>query len=563
MGNTLFLMKSFRLLLDYQPWRLLLLFVLTILLGAGQGFSVALLIPFLQLLEVGTGGDANPLVRFFASVSEKAGIDLTFENVIIAYVVLLSLLALLYYGKTLLQSAYQQNFSYQVRRRLFRKIILGDWTALSSKKRHNHLQVLTEEVPKLNDYYYYYLDILTRAIITAAYLFYAFLLSPGFTALVIITGLLVFLLMRRFLSRSARLGGDYVESFNRLLKYVDDFWTSVKIAKVHHSEAFYYRKFDRANRDILKLQHRLTRNYALPQLLYKLSGIAVLVTVIYFGYRVEQIPLASFFILIVLFARILPQFASMNSELSFIFANMASAKMVLDLDASFEERTFPQVQHKEGLSVKKEIRIEEIHFSYDGGVHIFTGFSETIPANSLTGIVGESGRGKTTLIDLIAGLQKPRVGHIKIDGKTLDDNLLPRWKSSIGYLPQDAFFIDGSIRENLVWDSAPDITDQEIWNVLKQVNADGLIARQPEGLDTEVANYAYYFSGGERQRLALARVLLRKPRLLILDEATSSLDLENEKRIMEVIARLKQNITIIYITHRESVYPWFDHVIRL
>ncbi len=563
MGNTLFLLKSFRLLLDYQPWRLLLLFVLTILLGAGQGFSVALLIPFLQLLEVGTGGDANPLVRFFASVSEKAGIDLTFENVIITYVVLLSLLALLYYGKTLLQSAYQQNFSYQVRRRLFRKIILGDWTALSSKKRHNHLQVLTEEVPKLTDYFYYYLDILTRAIITAAYLFYAFLLSPGFTALVIITGLLVFLFMRRFLRRSARLGGDYVESFNRLLKYVDDFWTSVKIAKVHHSEAFYYKKFDRANRGILKLQYRLTRNYALPQLLYKLAGMVVLVAVIYLGYRVEQIPLASFFILIVLFARILPQFAGINSELSYIFATMASVKLVLNLDASFEEREFPQVRKEDGIRVRKEIRIEDIHFGYSGSRPLFTGFSETIPANNLTGIVGESGRGKTTLIDLIAGLQKPHTGRIKIDGKVLDDSLLPRWKSSIGYLPQDAFFIDGSIRENLVWDSGPGSTDEEIWKVLKQVNADELINRQPKKLDTEVANYAYYFSGGERQRLALARVLLRKPYLLILDEATSSLDLENEKRIMEVIARLKQDITIIYITHRESVYPWFDHVIKL
>ena len=150
-----------------------------------------------------------------------------------------------------------------------------------------------------------------------------------------------------------------------------------------------------------------------------------------------------------------------------------------------------------------------------------------------------------------------------VDGKTLDNSLLPAWKSSIGYLPQDSFFVDGSIRENLVWDSGKDIADDEIWKVLRQVNVDELIKRQASGLDTELANYAYYFSGGERQRLALARVLLRKPRLLILDEATSSLDAENEKRIMETIAQLKKNITILFITHRESVYPWFDQMIRL
>ncbi|MFO7552914.1 MAG: ATP-binding cassette domain-containing protein, partial [Haliea sp.] len=278
---------------------------------------------------------------------------------------------------------------------------------------------------------------------------------------------------------------------------------------------------------------------------------------------VEQVPLASFFILIVLFARIFPQFAGINSELSYIFANMASVKMVLKLDETFEDRGFPAISKEDALQVKKEIRLEDLHFAYAESDALFAGFSAVIKAGKLTGIVGESGRGKTTLIDIIAGLQKPQSGKILIDGKPLDDSLLPRWKSSIGYLPQDSFFIDGSIRENLVWDSGQTIDDEEIWSVLEQVNVDELIRRQPQGLDTSLANYAYYFSGGERQRLALARVLLRKPHLLILDEATSSLDADNEKRIMEVITRLKRHITILFITHRESVYPWFDQMIRL
>lgn len=562
-SNYLFLLRSFRLLLEYQPWRLVLLFVLTLVLGTTQGFSIALLIPFLQLLEVGEGAGSNSLVAFFTNFSEKTGIPITFESVLLAYLVLLTIIALLTYGKSLFQAAYQQDFSYQIRRRLFRKIILSDWPSLNSKSRHNHLQVLTEEVPKLTDYYYFYLQILTRIIITAAHLFYAFLVSARFTTLVVVTGVLTFVLMRGFLRRSARLGDRYVGSFNRLLKYIDDFWVTVKIAKVHNSERFYFDKFDNANKDILKLQYRLTRNYALPQLLYKLAGIVVLVAVIYMGYRVEQVPLASFFILIVLFARIFPQFAGINSELSYIFSDIASVKMVLKLDETFEERGFPEVKHGDALQVKKDIRIEDLHFAYPNAEPLFAGFSASIQANRLTGIVGESGRGKTTLIDLIAGLQKPYAGQIMVDGKTLDDSLLPAWKSSIGYLPQDSFFVDGSIRENLVWDSGKNFSDYEIMQVLKQVNIDELINRQPKGLDTELANYAYYFSGGERQRMALARVLLRKPRLLILDEATSSLDAENEKRIMEVIENLKKHITILFITHRESVYPWFDQMIRL
>jgi ATP-binding cassette subfamily C protein len=177
--------------------------------------------------------------------------------------------------------------------------------------------------------------------------------------------------------------------------------------------------------------------------------------------------------------------------------------------------------------------------------------------------VGQSGRGKTTLIDLIAGLQKPAAGRILIDGVMLDEDMLPRWKAGLGYLPQDPFFIDGTLRENLVWDSGSGISDEEIMTVLGQVNAAHLVARFRKGLDAFLVNWHTSFSGGECQRLALARVLLRRPSVLLLDEATSSLDAENEATVMEVLARLKERVTIVFVTHRESVTRWFDEVIKI
>ena len=215
------------------------------------------------------------------------------------------------------------------------------------------------------------------------------------------------------------------------------------------------------------------------------------------------------------------------------------------------------------MGIKKGIQLENISFSYPDGEKLFEGFSAEIKANAITGIVGQSGRGKTTLIDLIAGLQKPGAGKIMIDGRLLDDDLFQPWKAGLGYLPQDLFFIDGTLRENLVWDSDSDISDEEIRTVLEQVNATHLVKRFRKGLDAFVVNYPFTFSGGECQRLALARVLLRKPSLLLLDEATSSLDAENEATIMEVLVKLKERITIVFVTHRESVTKWFDSVIKL
>ena len=147
--------------------------------------------------------------------------------------------------------------------------------------------------------------------------------------------------------------------------------------------------------------------------------------------------------------------------------------------------------------------------------------------------------------------------------RLLEEDLLQRWKAGLGYLPQDSFFIDGTLRENLVWDSGGGISDEEIWSVLEQVNAIHLVKRFGKGLDAFIVNYPFIFSGGECQRLALARVLLRKPSLLLLDEATSSLDAENETTIMEVLFKLKARITIIFVTHRSSLLRWFDSVIKL
>lgn len=150
-----------------------------------------------------------------------------------------------------------------------------------------------------------------------------------------------------------------------------------------------------------------------------------------------------------------------------------------------------------------------------------------------------------------------------IDDLPIEDNMLPHWKTSIGYLPQEVFFIDRSFRENLVWDSQEQISDEDIFNVLQQVNAIYLVKRYKKELDEYIVNYQFNFSGGECQRLALARVLLRRPQFLLLDEATSSSDTENENQIMELISVLKNKMTIIFVTHRHSTLSYCDKVIKL
>ncbi len=180
-----------------------------------------------------------------------------------------------------------------------------------------------------------------------------------------------------------------------------------------------------------------------------------------------------------------------------------------------------------------------------------------IDAGKTTAMVGLSGAGKSTIADLVMGLIKPGKGIILIDGKPLTDT--SSWRNQIGYVAQDTFLFNDTVKNNLLF-ADEDADDDEIWRALKSASAREFVINLPQGLDTLIGDRGVILSGGERQRLALARALLRKPSLLIMDEATSNLDSENEKNILQSIEKLHGDISILMIAHRLSTIKNADHI---
>ena len=174
-----------------------------------------------------------------------------------------------------------------------------------------------------------------------------------------------------------------------------------------------------------------------------------------------------------------------------------------------------------------------------------------IRAHATTAIVGPSGAGKSTFADLLMGLLSPSSGQLLVDDVPLSPERLQAWRSQIGYVAQETFLFHDTVRANLAW-ASPGADDGAVWRALEQAAAADFVRALPAGLDTIVGDRGVLLSGGERQRLSLARALLRQPQLLILDEATSSLDSENERRIQAAIDHLHEQITIVVITHRLS-----------
>lgn len=210
-------------------------------------------------------------------------------------------------------------------------------------------------------------------------------------------------------------------------------------------------------------------------------------------------------------------------------------------------------------SFQKGISLENISFNYPGRDRALTGVSVFIPKGSFTAFVGESGAGKTTTADMLLRLLSPESGTILIDAIPIQEYEISSFLNHVGYVPQESFLFNSSIRDNLLW-ASPSATDQDIWDALRLANISDFVQSLPEQLNTFVGDRGVALSGGQRQRIALARALIKKPDILILDEATNALDSESERLIMQSIDLIAPFTTIIVIAHRLSTIARADLV---
>ena len=203
------------------------------------------------------------------------------------------------------------------------------------------------------------------------------------------------------------------------------------------------------------------------------------------------------------------------------------------------------------LGLKERLQFNNATFSYPGREPTLKCINLEVKKGMMTALVGQSGAGKTTVVDLMLGLHQQAEGDILLDGKALSEYDLNSYRQKVGYVPQDPQLFNTTVRENLLW-SEPGASEQDIWHACSLANADQFVRELPDQLETVLGDRGVRLSGGQRQRLALARAIIRKPDLLILDEATSSLDSESEKLIQQSIDKLAGELTIVVIAHRLS-----------
>ena len=209
-----------------------------------------------------------------------------------------------------------------------------------------------------------------------------------------------------------------------------------------------------------------------------------------------------------------------------------------------------------------EITFDHVDFAYVPGEPVLKQATFTVPDQKLTAIVGDSGSGKSTILNLIAKYYEPTGGTIAIGGRPTDHVAAERVLEQISMVDQDVFLFDDTIRDN-IRHARPDATDGEIEAACREANCDGFIRSMEKGYDTPTGENGAKLSGGERQRISIARALLKDAPIVLLDEATASLDVENETKVQGALSRLLQGKTVLVIAHRMRTVAGADHIVVL
>lgn len=539
---------------------------LMLAVSATEGLGLLLLMPLLGLVGVEEPNTMPRVSSWFDAVFARLGTSATLGSVLTVYVLITAFRVVLQRVQLQTTTSLQQRFTTSMRVRVYRAIVGAEWYFLVTRRPSEFVHVLVSDIGQVGSAASQVVNLAVLVTVSMVYLGVAFHVSPETAAIVLLSAGVLAWALSGSIDTTRSIGARASGGTRKLNTTVTEHMGSLKTAKAYGVDVRQTQFFETLSHEVGAISLELHDGQNALQQRLELGTTVMIAAIVYVALEVLDVASAALLVLIFTFARLMPRMTEIYRRVQ----SLAAQLPIVDRLRAFERELAGAAEPRlataaDTVSLGNSIEFDDVSFIYPGRdtKMALARVKLRIEAGATTAIVGPSGAGKSTFADLLLGLLSPTSGRILLDGKPLGAGDLRSWREQISYVPQDTFLLHDTVRANLLW-AYPDARDEDLWAALRLAAADRFVADLPKGLDTVIGERGVLLSGGERQRLSLARALLRKPRILILDEATSSLDSENERRIQDAIDSLHQHLTIVVITHRLSTIRHADiiHVLE-
>ena len=537
--------------------------LLVVLATLSEGLGLILLVPLLEI----SGETATPS-RLTRAVSEGFElVGLTTAGGMLAGIVGLFVVAMIARGALL---AWRQillaeiESSYLIDRQ---KTVIGllgraGWGSIAGVRHSRILHLLGTEIYRVGQAAVGLVESCVAVMAIAVYAAISLYLDAALSLLAFVLLGVSALIARGLLQRARRLGEFTNDAHLSLLNDVTQFLGAMKLAMSQNLQTSFVSQFGRSLDRMLVAEIGFVAEQNRVRFVLTVLGTLTVAAIATFGVAYAKVPAAVLLTFIVIISRLSGPALQLHSHLLNLVRTLPAVRTLDGLVAELQART---IAADPSPLAFQDIRLEQVHYIHPGsdtpesrqaGI---ADVSLSIAKGGFIGLAGASGGGKTTLADLIVGLYAPQSGRILVGGAEVDLTERPAWRDHLSYVAQDAFLLNDTVKENLLW-SYPGASAREIAEALEVSGAGEVVNRLPNGLETVVGERGALVSGGERQMIALARALIRRPRLLILDEATNAIDVGRESKILERLNALRPELTIILIAHRAESLRFCDEI---
>ena len=567
--------KLFALFEKREKPRVFLLVGLIFLGACLETVGVGLVLPFISLIS---DPSLTEKIAAFSYLKEITG-NVEHNNLLILLGIALLAFYVVKNAYVAVLLTFQNRFIYKKMFDLSQKL-LGSYLnapyVFHLRRNSSELQrnITTSMLQVFNVLFTYSLYLISDSLVLLTILALLILVDPLTTVIagcVIVCGSAVFFKVTK--NKVHALGKLEHYNVGQMVKWVNQGLAGIKETKILGNEEFFLDKYGRYCGEYVRSRRFTATVQELPRMFLETLAVGGLLTIILL-FLLQKRDVQSIIPLIALFAaaafRIIPATNRIIRSMTVIKQYTPAIDDVLK-DLQIIETVsgkYPPAKRKAEEDLTKEvplfrsgIALEGICYRYPGTQgEVLEGISLTIHRGQSVAFVGPSGAGKTTAVDIILGLLMPEKGQVLVDGRDIQENL-PGWQKLFGYIPQSIYLIDDTIRSNVAFGVRDRLVDDDaVWRALRLAQLDEFVLNLPEGLETCVGESGVRLSGGQRQRVGIARALYHQPQILVLDEATSSLDNETEQAVSDAISLLSGEKTIIIIAHRLSTVEHCDQL---